>query len=93
MKNKLLLLSLLFCILSGMFFYKGFDVKTNYYNSENYGSLNKNAYVGGDAYNYIINGTYFTGYMVIGSTCLLASVILGCTHIITERTLNKEQDI
>lgn len=33
-------------------------------------------HVGGDAYNYIINGTYFTGYVVIASATLLSGVIL-----------------
>ncbi len=47
--------------------YKGYDKMTNYYNSENYYSLNKNAYVGGDAYNYIINGTYATGFFALSS--------------------------
>lgn len=43
---------------------KSFDKYERYYHSENYSSLNKNAYVGGDAYNYIINGTYFTAFAV-----------------------------
>lgn len=34
-----------------------------------------NAYVGGDAYNYIINGTYFTGYMSISAGCLVSATI------------------
>ena len=48
-----------------------YDKIDNYYNSETYPSLNENAYVGGDAYNYIINGTYFTGYAVQGMGYLL----------------------
>ena len=44
--------------------YKGYDKITNYYNSD-YSMLNKNAYVGGDAYNYIINGTYAAAYFVL----------------------------
>lgn len=35
----------------------------------------KNAYVGGDAYNYIINGTYFSGYMAIGGALLIVSAV------------------
>ncbi|PVX40531.1 hypothetical protein C8D76_103104 [Pasteurella langaaensis DSM 22999] len=49
---------------------------------ENFSSLNVNAYVGGDAYNYIINGTYSTTYCVIGavlaiigSTCFIVNAI------------------
>ena len=44
--------------------YKGIDKMTNYYNSE-YSSRLVNAYVGGDAYNYIINGTYATAFFVL----------------------------
>lgn len=65
-KNKL------WAILSGfMFFlsfiplYKGYDKMTNYYSSNVYSSLNKNAYVGGDAYNYIINAEYATAFFVL----------------------------
>lgn len=62
-------------VVSGAFFAKGYNVKNEYYNSD-YSSLNKNAYVGGDAYNYIINGTYFTGYSVIASAMLVCGMIL-----------------
>lgn len=75
MRNVLILLALVCFIVSGVFFQKGYSVKNNYYNSD-YSSINKNAYVGGDAYNYIINGTYFTGYSVIASAVLLCGMIL-----------------
>lgn len=35
-----------------------------------------NAYVGGDAYNYIINGTYFTAFSVIGGVFILGAFIM-----------------
>lgn len=35
-----------------------------------------NAYVGSDAYNYIINGNYFIAFSVIGSTLLIIGVLL-----------------
>ena len=45
-------------------------------------SLNVNAYVGGDGYNYIINGTYATTFCalaaalaIIGSTCFIVNAI------------------
>lgn len=60
---------------------KGFDCKDNYYNSEEYSILNQNAYVGGDAYNFIINGTYFTGYSVLGGASGLGAIILLCSYI------------
>lgn len=59
----------------------GHDKIANYYNSENYSSLNENAYVGGDAYNYIINGTYFTGYAVKGMGYLIISTICGVSAL------------
>lgn len=34
-----------------------------------------NAYVGGDAYNYIINTGYFTGCMVASGSCLIGSIL------------------
>lgn len=54
-----------------------YDKKDRYYNSESLTSLNENAYVGGDAYNYIINGTHFTGYMVQGMGFLVISTMTG----------------
>ena len=57
------------------------DVKDNYRNSD-YSSTSHNAYVGGDAYNYIINSNYFTGYTVasvglfVCGALSLASLIL-----------------
>lgn len=77
-KSSLIGISIAFAIIASVFFLKGYNVKNNYYNSENFSRLNKNAYVGGDAYNYIINGTYFTGYLVIGSACMVSSVLLVC---------------
>lgn len=38
---------------------------------------NVNAYVGGDAYNYIINGTYFTAYSVLGVGAFIIATIAG----------------
>ena len=80
----LLLLSL-FCI------HEGIDKKEHYYNSD-YSSLSVNAYVGGDAYNYIINAGYFAGYFALAGGCLTSSAILFCTGMVlsvkeTERTM------
>lgn len=59
----------------------GFDKYSNYYNSEYSVSLNKNAYVGGDAYNYIINAGYFTAFVTLGGTMLITSAICATTAI------------
>lgn len=63
----------------------GFDKYLNYYNSENYYSLNKNAYVGGDAYNYIINAGYFTAFVTLGGCMLITSAICATTAIKLKR--------
>ena len=63
----------IFCdIMAAIFFYRGFDKMTNYNNST---WRSVNAYVGGDAYNYIINGTYSTSFFVLGVGFMLAGVI------------------
>lgn len=68
----LIVLSLCMALIGSVFMYKGHDVKNNYYNSETYG---ENAYVGGDAYNFIINGTYFTAYSVMGMGSYIIAAI------------------
>ena len=64
--------------------YKGIDKMTNYYNSENYPSLNENAYVGGDAYNYIINGNYATAFFVLTTMFVLAAIGLMILHYVSK---------
>ncbi len=81
MRIKVIILAVICIIVSGVFFSKGNNVKNEYYNSE-YSTLNKNAYVNGDAYNYIINGTYFTGYSVIASAMLICGMILISNSIV-----------
>ena len=63
--------------------YRGIDKMTNYYNSENYPSLNENAYVGGDAYNYIINGNYATAFFVLTTMFVLAAIGLMILHYVS----------
>lgn len=75
-KNILIGVIVLCFIVSGVFFYKAYEVKNKYHHSDNYSSLDKYVYVGGDAYNYIINGTYFAGYSIIASSLLLSGMIL-----------------
>lgn len=71
MSDKLKLFSVLAVIVGCIFIGIGF-YKKNVYESNDYSwSQPKNMYVGGDAYNYIINGTYFTGYVVIGSALII----------------------
>lgn len=68
-------IGIIFCIV-------GFTKKNTYSNSKYSWEKSHNAYVNGDAYNYIINGTYFTGYMVLGGSLLVVSSILFATATI-----------
>lgn len=56
----------------GMGFYKMFVYKS----SESIYGEKTNAYVGGDAYNYIINGTYATGYFVLFGALLISGLLI-----------------
>ena len=80
-------------IISGIFFYKGFDKKNNYHNNTIDSSLNNNAYVGGDAYNYIINSEYFVGYITIGSMALVCGSIFAGLGIVLHFKKDNQNDI
>ncbi|WP_251648697.1 hypothetical protein [Rummeliibacillus stabekisii] len=67
----------------GMGFYKLFAYE-NYNSDDDYfsdSSLNVNAYVGGDAYNYIINAGQTTAYFVLGLICM----VFICTMMILRK--------
>lgn len=83
------ILSIIFIILAAIFFYKAYDVKNNYYSSE-YSFSTTNAYVGGDAYNYIINGTYFTGYSVLGASGMICATLFFVPAMLLEFRDKKE---
>ena len=81
MRSFLKILASLAFLAGTFFLYLGYDKKENYNNPErtldnieNWWDT-KNVYVGGDAYNYIINSNYFTGYNVLGIGCYLISVL------------------
>lgn len=62
-------------VVSLIMIFKGYDKMINYSNiGDTVTSLSKNAYVGGDAYNYIINGTYATGYFVLATLFALVGI-------------------
>lgn len=64
--------------------YKGIDKMTHYYNSEYSFTSSVNAYVGGDAYNYIINGTYATAFFVLTAMFALAAVGFIIIHYLSQ---------
>lgn len=72
-------LTSMFC---GVFtLYKGIDKMTNY-SSSDYDSIN--AYVGGDAYNYIINGTYSTAFFVLTTMFVMAAIGFLIVHFLSK---------
>lgn len=64
-RPALIVLAIVLLLTSIHFGTLAYDKYTNYYSSETYSRRNINAYVGGDAYNYIINGTYFTAFSTL----------------------------
>ncbi|WP_053956809.1 hypothetical protein [Inediibacterium massiliense] len=74
----------IFYSISAIFICTGFYKMFCYDSGESYTKDPVNAYVGGDAYNYIINSNYATGYFVLA----LSFTILGSTALIIE-SLNK----
>lgn len=80
-KKAFLIISAGFLLLSILCICAGIDKKENYYNSD-YSSLNVNAYVGGDAYNYIINAGYFAGYFALAGGCLASSTVMFCAGML-----------
>lgn len=52
----------------------GLDKMLNYNSGESYPYEYHNAYVGGDAYNYIINGNYATGLFVLSTMFALMGI-------------------
>ena len=89
MKKFLLFLAIGTFILGSFCIFKGFDKKENYDNPEYSWQDSTNAYVGGDAYNYIINSNYFTGYNVLG----IGSYIVTVLSLIGSEILKKLDDI
>ena len=81
-KIILLIVAIILIILGIICINKAFDLKDNYYMSSSYSNLNRHVYVGGDAYNYIINANYFTGYITLGSMFFICSAISIATNLL-----------
>ncbi len=83
-------LAIIFYIISAFFIGLGFH-KIFFYKNWDSAVLqdkNINAYVGGDAYNYIINSNYATGFFVLA----LLFTVLGSTVLILDR-INENKEI
>lgn len=82
MRKILIIIGIISLFISSFFFYESYDKYNNYKNSENFSMLNENVYVGGDAYNYIINSNYFSGFNVLGiGSIILSFICFGFAHI------------
>lgn len=78
--NLFIVFAIFLTIFGIIFLGIGFHKILVYENSDYSWGEHKNSYVGGDAYNYIINGTYFSGYCAISGAlfvCVNINVIYG----------------
>lgn len=75
-------------IIACIMLYKGYDKMTNYYNPDSIYLDSVNSYVGGDAYNYIINGNYATGFFVLAIGSAISGFICLGTSMIMETISN-----
>jgi len=71
-------IAILSYIISAVFIGLGFHKLYVYKHSETFISNNVNSYVGGDAYNYIINTGYATSFFVVATLF----VIIGSTIVV-----------
>lgn len=71
----------------------GFHKMLIYENGEYSFSRHVNAYVGGDAYNYIINGTYATAFFVLTAMFVLAAIGLMILHYVSMQNAIPPQSI
>lgn len=97
--RKLLTMSIIALVLACMCFLGAFIKKNIYSNdSDDFGYIN--AYVGGDAYNYIINAGYFAGYCAAGGGFIVSSAVLFSaatlinSHLTNDKlmAMNSEED-
>ena len=92
LSTKIKLAGIALTVLASCFLGRGFYVKNVYENSEYSFVDTKNAYVGGDAYNYIINGTYFSGFMALSGMLYVCATGLICTSFILESKINYKNE-
>jgi DMSO reductase anchor subunit len=80
--KKWIIWAVIFFIHSVFQLYRGIDRIESYYMSETSSSLDKYAFVGGDAYNYIINANIQTGHFILSASSFIAGIILLSTGAI-----------
>ena len=88
MKAIGILLIVLSIVFFGMAIYK-----YNVYENNEARYAYKNVYVGGDAYNYIINANYFTGFCVLGGFFFLSGIVLLSAASISEQLSERSMNV
>ena len=73
-KKTLRIFAIIFSLVAVLNVFIGFDKMFNYSSGSGYEEPH-NAYVGGDAYNIIINGTYTASYFVLAASFFVSSTI------------------
>lgn len=84
-------------ITSAIMIWSGFNKMLVYDNGDYYPYEIHNAYVGGDAYNYIINGNYATGFFVLATLFVILGLGIIIIHYLitsnhrTNNTIQKDE--
>ena len=71
-------------------FFKGVHRLVRYDSGDSYPYKMVNAYVGGDAYNYIINGTHATAFFVLTAMFALCAIGFMVLHYLSRRGAEHE---
>ncbi|MED4682489.1 hypothetical protein BGP34_15035 [Bacillus mycoides] len=88
--KKWIIWAVIFYIHSAVLLYKGIDKIEGYYMASEYSELNKHVYVGGDAYNYIINSNLLTVFFVLSAEFFIAGTLLIATGSIIKALKEKK---
>ncbi|YAR63965.1 hypothetical protein ACUIAK_18685 [Bacillus cytotoxicus] len=88
--KKWIIWAVIFYILSAVLLNMGIDRIEGYYMASEYSDLNKHAYVGGDAYNYIINSNLLTAYFVLSATFFIGGTLFIVTGAIIKALKEKQ---
>jgi len=91
MKNNLKVGAIFSYILSFIFIIMGFYKMFVYENPESILLDPKNVYVGGDAYNFIINANYATAYFTLAIFCAVIGISFIIYGFLTEKKETTEE--
>lgn len=93
----LIAMALALYVVAAVLIFMGIDKYMNYDNvgSDSLEYLTResvNAYVGGDAYNFIINGTYMTGFFTLAAGLIVSATILVALHVLTRKEPARKEE-